>query len=63
LGGYWERSQGIDEREISSERQRKSVGVERTLIEDIHEWAECESIIENLYPELERRWRRLNRIC
>ncbi|WP_439898423.1 DNA polymerase thumb domain-containing protein, partial [Klebsiella pneumoniae] len=43
----WERSQGIDEREISSERQRKSVGVERTLIEDIHEWAECESIIEN----------------
>ena len=51
----WERSQGIDEREISSERQRKSVGVERTLVEDIHEWAECESIIENLYPELERR--------
>ena len=51
----WERSHGIDEREISSERQRKSVGVERTLIEDIHEWAECESIIENLYPELERR--------
>ncbi|EPO5443935.1 DNA polymerase thumb domain-containing protein, partial [Klebsiella michiganensis] len=51
----WERSQGIDEREISSERQRKSVGVERTLIEDIHEWVECESIIENLYPELERR--------
>lgn len=46
---------GIDEREISSERQRKSVGVERTTAEDIHEWAECESIIENLYPELERR--------
>lgn len=31
------------------------MGVERTLVEDIHEWAECESIIENLYPELERR--------
>ncbi|WNN49314.1 DNA polymerase IV [Siccibacter colletis] len=54
----WERSQGIDEREISSERQRKSVGVERTLAEDIHEWAQCEAIIEQqLYPELERRLR------
>ena len=52
----WERSQGIDEREISSERQRKSVGVERTLAEDIHDWAQCEAIIEQqLYPELERR--------
>lgn len=51
----WERSQGIDEREISSERLRKSVGVERTLVEDIHQWEECEAIIERLYPELERR--------
>ncbi|XWJ91405.1 DNA polymerase IV [Phytobacter ursingii] len=52
----WERSQGIDERDISSDRLRKSVGVERTLIEDIHEWEECEAIInQQLYPELERR--------
>ncbi|HFZ8994013.1 TPA: DNA polymerase IV [Citrobacter freundii] len=51
----WERSQGIDERAINSERLRKSVGVERTLAEDIHEWADCEAIIEQLYPELERR--------
>ena len=51
----WERSQGIDERDVNSERLRKSVGVERTLMEDIHEWAECEAIIERLYPELERR--------
>ena len=51
----WERSQGIDEREISNDRQRKSVGVERTLAEDIHEWQACEEIIERLYPELERR--------
>jgi DNA polymerase-4 len=29
----WERSQGIDEREINNTRQRKSVGVERTLVE------------------------------
>lgn len=47
---------GIDERSVSSERLRKSVGVERTLIEDIHDWSECETIItEQLYPELERR--------
>ena len=52
----WERSQGIDEREIHNERQRKSVGVERTLSEDIHDWNACETIIvEQLYPELERR--------
>lgn len=51
----WERSQGIDEREINNSRQRKSIGVERTLMEDIHEWTDCEAIIENLYQELERR--------
>ncbi|WP_202302425.1 DNA polymerase IV [Dryocola clanedunensis] len=51
----WERSQGIDERQISNDRQRKSIGVERTLAEDIHEWEDCEAIIEQLYPELERR--------
>lgn len=49
------RSQGIDERDVNSERLRKSVGVERTLAEDIHEWSDCEAIIEHLYPELERR--------
>jgi DNA polymerase-4 len=50
----WERSQGIDERSVSSERLRKSVGVERTLMEDIHDWSECEFIITGqLYPELE----------
>jgi DNA polymerase-4 len=47
----WERSQGIDERSVNNERLRKSVGVERTLIEDIHDWPECEIIItEQLYP-------------
>ncbi len=51
----WERSQGIDERAINNERLRKSIGVERTLAEDIHDWSACEAIIERLYPELERR--------
>lgn len=55
----WERSQGIDDREINSERLRKSVGVERTLAEDIHQWEECEAIIEQLFPELERRLKKV----
>jgi DNA polymerase-4 len=55
----WERSQGIDERQISSDRQRKSVGVEKTLAEDIHDWEACEAIIEHLYEELERRLKKV----
>jgi DNA polymerase-4 len=51
----WERSHGIDQREVNTDRLRKSVGVERTLAQDIHEWHECVEIIERLYPELERR--------
>ncbi|TCV91554.1 DNA polymerase IV [Biostraticola tofi] len=51
----WERSQGIDEREVTTDRLRKSVGVERTLDNDITRWEECEAIIEQLYPELKRR--------
>lgn len=54
----WERSQGIDERDVNSERLRKSVGVERTMAEDIHHWSECEAIIERLYPNLNAVWQR-----
>jgi DNA polymerase-4 len=55
----WERSLGIDEREINNQRLRKSVGVEKTLAMDIHEWRECEDIIEQLYSELERRLKKV----
>ena len=51
----WERSHGIDERGVVVERERKSVGVERTLAEDIHSWEACLEIIDFLYAELERR--------
>lgn len=52
----WERCQGIDERQVSPERLRKSVGVERTLVADIHHWQDCETLIaDKLYPELEMR--------
>ena len=51
----WERSNGIDDREVITERERKSLGVERTLSEDIHSWEECLKILDWLYEELERR--------
>lgn len=51
----WQRSKGIDEREVIAERQRKSLGVERTLSEDTESWEVCLEIIDYLYKELERR--------
>ncbi|OON36441.1 DNA polymerase IV [Izhakiella australiensis] len=51
----WERSHGVDEREVVTERLRKSLGVERTLAEDIHSWEDCLEIIDQLYDELARR--------
>ncbi|MBV4365856.1 DNA polymerase IV [Erwinia sp. BNK-24-b] len=51
----WERCNGIDEREVVTDRLRKSLGVERTLSADIHEWEACLEIIDYLYAELERR--------
>ncbi len=55
----WERSQGIDPRAIDSEKQRKSVGVETTLPEDITQWHQCLVIIDTLYDELESRLRKV----
>ncbi len=51
----WERSNGIDHRDVVVERERKSLGVERTLGEDIHHWEQCLEIIDFLYAELDRR--------
>ena len=52
----WKRSHGIDEREVVVERERKSVGVERTFSENIATYDECWQVIEEkLFPELERR--------
>ena len=55
----WERCHGIDERAVSPDRLRKSVGVEKTLAADIHHWHECEGLVEQLYKELELRLRRV----
>ncbi|MDR0219104.1 MAG: DNA polymerase IV [Enterobacteriaceae bacterium] len=51
----WQRCHGIDDRPVQTDRLRKSVGVEKTLPQDIHDWHDCVELIEQLYPELERR--------
>lgn len=51
----WQRCHGIDERSVCPDRERKSVGVERTLAQDIASWDACRAIIDELFPELERR--------
>lgn len=52
----WNKSHGIDDREVVVERERKSVGVERTFSENISSYDECWLVIENkLFPELARR--------
>lgn len=52
----WNKSHGIDKREVITERERKSLGVERTFSENISTYDECWAVIEEkLFPELERR--------
>lgn len=55
----WKKSQGIDNRHVIVERERKSVGVERTFSENIFTFDECWQVIESrLFPELEIRLER-----
>ncbi|MCG3760287.1 DNA polymerase IV [Vibrio cincinnatiensis] len=52
----WKKSHGIDNREVITERERKSVGVERTFSENIVTYDQCwEAIEQRLYPELDIR--------
>lgn len=51
----YERCNGIDDREINNDRQRKSVGVERTIAHDLYSWEACLTIFDSLYSELETR--------
>ncbi|MCD9528564.1 DNA polymerase IV [Photobacterium carnosum] len=55
----WLRAHGIDEREVIVERQRKSVGVERTFNKNISSFDECWQVIELLHVELEQRLRKI----
>ena len=57
----WNRAHGIDERALSVHRKRKSVGVERTLSEDIDSMASCHDVLGKLIPQLTSRlYRHLN---
>lgn len=48
----FQRCQGLDERQVVTHRVRKSVGVERTLADDLHTESQCWQVAEALYPEL-----------
>ncbi len=54
----WDFSHGIDEREVQPHRERKSVGVERTLIENIHHLEQGIALLDKLYIELIQRLER-----
>ncbi|HLE85657.1 MAG TPA: DNA polymerase IV [Thermoanaerobaculia bacterium] len=55
----WEFARGIDEREVTTHRERKSLGSETTFAEDLTRLAEMEEVLERLAREvadgLERR--------
>ncbi|MDC0609919.1 DNA polymerase IV [Vibrio sp.] len=52
----WKKCHGQDDREVEVARERKSVGVERTLEKNIRTFDECWDLLENkLYPELKLR--------
>lgn len=51
----WDRSHALDDRDLSIARQRKSVGVERTMAEDIRTEQECRKMVDTLFPLLEKR--------
>lgn len=64
-GRLYNLCRGIDERELSTARQRKSISVERTYATDVADWPSCLSAGKSLFPELARRIERadaLNRI-
>ncbi|MDU8925603.1 DNA polymerase IV [Pasteurellaceae bacterium LIM206] len=58
-GRIWQFSHGVDERRVEPDRERKSVGAEVTLQEDISVIEQGIVVLERLYPEFERRVRRV----
>ncbi|OOF66122.1 DNA polymerase IV [Rodentibacter sp. Ppn85] len=55
----WDFSHGVDEREVQAHRERKSVGVERTLAENIDQSEQGITLLDSLYAELVRRLERV----
>lgn len=56
----WQFSHGIDNREVQPHRERKSIGVETTLLADITALEQAYPVLDKLYVELERRIKRQN---
>ncbi|XOV81107.1 MAG: DNA polymerase IV [Aestuariibacter sp.] len=56
----WHRCHGIDERGISTERVRKSVGIETTLSQDIYTQEQVWQVISGLLPKLKTRLKKAN---
>ena len=52
----WNRAHGVDERSVSVTRERKSIGVERTLSDDIHTLDECYAFVPHLLEKLQERF-------
>jgi len=48
---------GIDDREVKVERQRKSVSVETTYVQDLPDMQACLQVWQPLYEDLMRRWK------
>jgi DNA polymerase IV len=51
----WARSHAHDERDLNIHRVRKSVGVERTLPQDLTTTTECQQMVNRLFPLLQTR--------
>ena len=56
----WDRCHGVDERGISQNRERKSVGIETTLAQDIYTEQQCLEIVHKLYPKLIKRLKKVS---
>jgi len=53
-------SRGIDQREVCSHQERKSISVEETYVNDLPDLAACMKALEQLIADLEARIRRVN---
>jgi DNA polymerase-4 len=52
----WQKSFGIDDRPVITDRARKSIAVERTLEVNVFTLDAAKAVIEQLVPLLEQRW-------
>ena len=57
---YFRIVRGLDERPVRPDRRRKSVGAERTFLEDIDDVTEMEEKVEEIAEHVARRLRRVD---